>query len=58
MVEIRRLEKDFSAQKIHLEDEVNCLKERIKYLEEARGAKNYTEKQEKETVSGDEKNDR
>ena len=57
MVEIRRLEKDFSAQKINLEDEVNCLKERIKYLEEARGAKNYSEKQEQKTVSGDEKND-
>lgn len=56
MVEIRRLEKDFSAQKIHLEDEVNCLKERIKYLE-ARGAKKYTEKQEQNIVSGDEKND-
>ena len=56
MVEIRRLEKDFSAQKIHLEDEVNCLKERIKYLE-ARGAKKCTEKQEQKTVSGDEKND-
>ena len=56
MVEIRRLEKDFSAQKIHLEDEVNCLKERIKYLE-ARGAKKYTEKQEQKTVSGDEKHD-
>ena len=56
MVEIRRLEKDFSAQKIHLEDEVNCLKERIKYLE-TRGAKKYTEKQEQKTVSGDEKND-
>lgn len=56
MVEIRRLEKDFSAQKIHLEDEVNCLKERIKYLE-ARGTKKYTEKQEQKTVSGDEKND-
>lgn len=58
MVEIRRLEKNLSAQKIHQEDEVNCLKERIKYLEEARGIKNYTEQQEQKTASGDEKNDR
>ncbi|KAJ7372254.1 hypothetical protein OS493_019698 [Desmophyllum pertusum] len=32
--EIKRLEKHFNSQRGHFEDEITCLKERVKYLEE------------------------
>ena len=40
--EIRRIEKDFNSQRSHFEDEITCLKENIKYLEEKNGhSKHY-----------------
>ena len=58
MAEIRRLEKDFTTQKSHLEDEVTCLKERVKYLEEEKGARNEKEEKQNKAVTDEVKSAR
>jgi len=42
--EIRRLEKDFNSQGSHFEDEITCLKEYVKYLEERKGHRKHYNK--------------
>lgn len=57
--EIRRLEKEFKSQRSQLEDEVSCLKERVKYLEEGTaGSKplNAIEKQQNKVTTDDGRN--
>ncbi|KAL9988549.1 hypothetical protein ACROYT_G003006 [Oculina patagonica] len=44
--EIRRLEKHFNSQRSHFEDEITCLKERVKYLEEGKGGNKHSDNNE------------